>query len=183
MYRLTNYFKFMFIRHPLTRLVSGFREKFNNRTDPHDRAFYHLIPKIYNYSHKAGKPLGRKSEVNISFTDFVTFLFSPERKGMQRNEHWNTITHLCSPCEVMYDFIGEHEHFVRDTNYLLSTVFNSKKSIPAPRRPTKTDKTDALKYFHKVPKKLLLKAIDFYIMISLISNKIDSIHLYEPVYH
>ena len=167
--RLKTYYKFMFVRHPITRLVSAFREKFNNRTDPRDVFFYETVPDMLKYSGKFNKATFNKLTTNVDFSDFLNYAFA-SGKMVPGNNHWGLMENLCSPCVIQYDFIGTQETFTQDTKYLLSTVFKSNQSIPAARRPTDTGESTSLSYFKNISKGLVKKVIDFYTRDALLFN-------------
>ncbi len=108
-FRLKNYFKFMFIRHPLERVLSAYRDKVEN---------------ISSYTHYWKQILegqAKNQSTRISFVDFVTYLIR-KRKSVKYidpldrkeliyknntviqeplyNRHWDTESHLCMPCIV-----------------------------------------------------------------------------------
>ena len=167
--RLKTYYKFMFVRHPITRLVSAFREKFNNRTDPRDSNFYETVPDMLKYSGKFNKATFNNLKTKVDFSDFLTYAFTSGKK-VHGNDHWGSMENLCSPCAIQYDFIGTQETFTQDTNYLLLTVFKSNQSIPTPRRPTGTGESTSLSYFKNISKELVKKVIDFYTRDALLFN-------------
>ncbi len=108
-FRLKNYFKFMFTRHPFERLLSAYKDKVEN------------IPSYTHYWKQMleGKP--KNQSTKITFVDFVTYLIRKRRSvkyidAFDRrevkykteavleetlyNRHWDTESHLCMPCIV-----------------------------------------------------------------------------------
>ncbi|XP_064409698.1 carbohydrate sulfotransferase 9 isoform X2 [Latimeria chalumnae] len=116
--RLTTYTKVVFVRDPIERLVSAFRDKFE-----HPNSYYHPV---------FGKAILRKYRVNASeealktgsgttFKEFVHYLLDSQRPvGM--DIHWEQISKLCSPCLINYDFIGKFETLEEDANYFLRLI-------------------------------------------------------------
>ncbi|XP_006816179.1 carbohydrate sulfotransferase 11-like [Saccoglossus kowalevskii] len=99
-YRLENYFKFIFVRHPLERMLSAYRDRFERN----DKG--RLIPQWENiHSLK-------------SFVHYLKETVAKEREDL--NIHWRPIANLCQPCEVTYDFIGHYETLDDDVNYIFS---------------------------------------------------------------
>ncbi len=111
-FRLNNYFKFMFTRHPFERVLSAYRDKVKH------------IPSYTHYGKQMleGKP--KNQSTRITFVDFVTYLIR-KRKSVKYidpfdrrelkykndlhravieetlfNRHWDTESHLCMPCIV-----------------------------------------------------------------------------------
>ena len=108
-YRMRRYFKFVFVRHPLTRLVSAYRQKieFNGKRTP-------FIMKHLRSNTSDKSP--------VSFQEFTSFVLRGKGK-LVRNEHWATYNNLCNFCEVQYDFIGRLEFLEKDAHYLFQKQF------------------------------------------------------------
>lgn len=115
---LDDYLNFLMVRHPFERLLSAYRNKFE---DSHPSAKYfqerygRYIIKKYR-KHAAEHDL--KTGCNVSFREFVQYLIN---EGLT-NEHWKSIFELCRPCSVNYTFIGKYEKFEEDSQALLDMV-------------------------------------------------------------
>ncbi|CAM1301499.1 CHST12 (predicted) [Pycnogonum litorale] len=110
--RLTNYFKFTFVRHPFTRIVSCYQDKAAGERGKYEY-FFRLYWKkaMERYRNVANVPLG----TNITFPEFVKYLIDSK----DDDRHWMPIHQLCQPCSVEYDFIGKLETFTEDRQRLL----------------------------------------------------------------
>uniref|UniRef100_A0A8C6ZHJ1 Carbohydrate sulfotransferase n=1 Tax=Nothoprocta perdicaria TaxID=30464 RepID=A0A8C6ZHJ1_NOTPE len=112
-YRLKNYYKFLFVRNPMERLLSAYRNKFGE---------------IKEYQLKYGVEIVKRYRKNgvpsvgddVTFSEFLHYLLDEETERM--NEHWMPIYNLCQPCAVRYDFIGSYERLNADANYVLEQV-------------------------------------------------------------
>ncbi|NXU48430.1 CHSTE sulfotransferase, partial [Turnix velox] len=112
-YRLDNYFKFLFVRDPMERLLSAYRNKFGE---------------IKEYQQKYGVEIARRYRKNggnsagddVTFSEFLRYLLDEEVERM--NEHWMPIYNLCQPCAVRYDFIGSYERLKADADHVLHRV-------------------------------------------------------------
>uniref|UniRef100_A0A8B9SIB5 Carbohydrate sulfotransferase n=1 Tax=Anas platyrhynchos TaxID=8839 RepID=A0A8B9SIB5_ANAPL len=103
--RLNTYTKTIFVRDPLERLVSAFRDKFE-----HPNSYYHPV---------FGKAIIKKYRHN--FKEFIQYLLDSHRPvGM--DIHWEQVSKLCYPCLINYDFIGKFETLEEDANYFLQLV-------------------------------------------------------------
>ncbi|XP_061442033.1 carbohydrate sulfotransferase 14 [Rhineura floridana] len=112
-YRLKHYFKFIFVRDPMERLLSAYRNKFGEIKE------YQLkygVEIVKRYRKKTGKSTGD----DVTFSEFLQYLLDEEVERM--NEHWMPIYNLCQPCAVRYDFIGSYERLNEDANYILERV-------------------------------------------------------------
>ncbi|KAF7247942.1 Carbohydrate sulfotransferase 14 [Varanus komodoensis] len=112
-YRLKHYFKFIFVRDPMERLLSAYRNKFGEIKE------YQLkygVEIVKRYRKNPGKSTGD----DVTFSEFLQYLLDEEVERM--NEHWMPIYNLCQPCAVRYDFIGSYERLNEDANYILERV-------------------------------------------------------------
>lgn len=87
-------FKFVFVRHPLSRLVSAYINKF---VDKMDRKF--LNPLLRYMKRKSKDPID--TETVISFPDFVDFVIDEwKRNAMSHGSlHWIPQFKLCGMCQ------------------------------------------------------------------------------------
>ncbi|XP_044309754.1 carbohydrate sulfotransferase 14 isoform X2 [Varanus komodoensis] len=90
-YRLKHYFKFIFVRDPMERLLSAYRNKFGEIKE------YQLkygVEIVKRYRKNPGKSTGD----DVTFSEFLQYLLDEEVERM--NEHWMPIYNLCQPCAV-----------------------------------------------------------------------------------
>ncbi|XP_061851507.1 carbohydrate sulfotransferase 9 [Colius striatus] len=116
--RLNTYTKTIFVRDPMERLVSAFRDKFE-----HPNSYYHPVfgkAIIKKYRHNASEE-ALKTGSGVTFKEFVQYLLDSHRPvGM--DIHWEQVSKLCYPCLINYDFIGKFETLEEDANYFLQLV-------------------------------------------------------------
>ncbi|XP_054627380.1 carbohydrate sulfotransferase 8-like isoform X2 [Dunckerocampus dactyliophorus] len=162
-WRLKTYTKVMFVREPLERMVSAYRDKFENPNE-----YYHTL---------FGKPIISKYRVNasrsaldsgdgVTFQEFVQYLLDVHRPvGM--DIHWETANQLCNPCHIDYDFIGKFENMDDESNLVLRlvgappnvTLPTFKDRNPADKR---TSSEITQKYFAQVSTAQRQRVYDFY---------------------
>nr|XP_045233850.1 carbohydrate sulfotransferase 9 isoform X2 [Macaca fascicularis] len=116
--RLNTYTKAVFVRDPMERLVSAFRDKFE-----HPNSYYHPV---------FGKAIIKKYRPNaceealingsgVRFKEFIHYLLDSHRPvGM--DIHWEKVSKLCYPCLINYDFVGKFETLEEDANYFLQMI-------------------------------------------------------------
>ncbi|XP_011930294.1 PREDICTED: carbohydrate sulfotransferase 9 isoform X4 [Cercocebus atys] len=116
--RLNTYTKAVFVRDPMERLVSAFRDKFK-----HPNSYYHPV---------FGKAIIKKYRPNaceealingsgVRFKEFIHYLLDSHRPvGM--DIHWEKVSKLCYPCLINYDFVGKFETLEEDANYFLQMI-------------------------------------------------------------
>lgn len=150
---LETYYKFAFVREPMERLLSVYRNKFGDKVYYRKNKSFHSFGKgiIQNFRQNATKHQ-RISGEGVTWSEFSKYLLSPQvRKryesgaDVHRKDHWDVQTSICSPCDVNYDFIGHLETIDEDAIYLLRHwgVQEKVKYLPSDTsRPTNsTDQT------------------------------------------
>lgn len=126
---LSTYFKFMFVRHPIDRLVSAYRDKFRT-TKPN--AYTKDVGRRILLLRKNRASLNDvTSGLGVQFSEFAHYLATTKDPMY---EHWTSYEELCEPCFVQYDFIGKMETMKEDLDYVLSRIWpdESDKWFPHP---------------------------------------------------
>lgn len=120
---LKSFTKFIFVRNPYTRLLSGFIDK-----------LYSPNPYYWN---KIGIPATRLAREithtcghDVSFKEFVEYIIhSNNNPQSKRDVHFIPAHQLCLPCYIQYDFIGKIESFEKDAWFVLGKL-NLTQYIP-----------------------------------------------------
>jgi len=110
------YFTFMFVREPLERLVSAYRDKLlvNLGYDDVDIDIVRQYrPHEYNASVKS---------YNVTFAEFVRYVLDQHSAGKVLDRHWIPQNELCRVCQLRWDFIGHHETLLEDSDYVVSKL-------------------------------------------------------------
>lgn len=115
-YRLKHYFKFMFVREPMARLLSAYRNKFGEIPSYQKKYGVEIIKRYRKGIVKDAVIEGD----DVTFSEFVNYLVDEDEEHM--NEHWMPMYNLCQPCAVNFDFIGSYEHLERDTEFVLQRI-------------------------------------------------------------
>lgn len=156
---LKTYQKFLFVRDPLERLVSAYRDKFEFNGDPNLYQHAKAMAKLY----RDPNDVDVKSNP-VTFSEFVKYVLSKHF-----NEHWSTFDSLCSPCAVNYTYIGKAHSFVEDSVHVLTDFFKLKednaKSLMKdmninPRG--RTNKTLVSRYLQQISAHSQQQLIDYY---------------------
>lgn len=128
--RLRTYFKFAFVRNPLERLLSAYRNKFGEIEDVM-RSYGVKIKKTYG-SYVEEEYEGKIPGDDVSFEEFIRYLI--DTKSVEyMNEHWAPMHTLCQPCLVNYDFIGSYDNLFEDSEAILQAV-SAPQSLHFPTR-------------------------------------------------
>lgn len=116
--RLKAYTKVIFVRDPMERLVSAFRDKFEHPNSYYHPVFGKAIIKKYRQNASA-EALNNGS--GVKFKEFVYYLLDAHRPvGM--DIHWEKVSKLCYPCLINYNFVGKFETLEEDANYFLQLI-------------------------------------------------------------
>lgn len=138
-YRLKNYFKFIFVREPLERLLSAYSNKFTvsyNSYFPEKYGRY-IVKKFRKNPSKKALKTGR----SVTFPEFVKYVLDKDTPKPY-NGHWREYYKMCYPCLIDYDAVGKYETFDDDVNYILNaTGIDSVIKFPGANRITTRPKT------------------------------------------
>ena len=114
-WRFNSYFTFLFVREPLERLVSAYRDKLFE--DPYYHVDIDIVrqyrPHDYNASIK---------RYNITFAEFVSYVLNERAAGHTLDRHWIPQSELCHVCKYRYDFIGHQETLQQDADFVVSKL-------------------------------------------------------------
>jgi len=112
----SRYFTFMFVREPLERLVSAYRDKLIE-----DGVYGHVnIDIVRQY-----RPNDYKASVkryNVTFRELVRYVLDQHATGKVLDRHWIPQYQLCRVCQLRWDFIGHHETLHEDADYVVSKL-------------------------------------------------------------
>ncbi|NXY91147.1 CHST9 sulfotransferase, partial [Alcedo cyanopectus] len=169
--RLNTYTKTIFVRDPMERLVSAFRDKFE-----HPNSYYHPVfgkAIIKKYRHNANEE-ALKTGSGVKFKEFIQYLLDSHRPvGM--DIHWEQVSKLCYPCLINYDFIGKFETLEEDANYFLQLV-GAPAELKFPKfkdRHSSDERTNAQvvrQYLKELSKEERQLTYDFYYLDYLMFN-------------
>jgi len=115
----------MFVRHPLERLVSTYRDKFTKKAYYYPQRFGRKIVAAVRGANASEQSLKRGHDV--TFPEMVAYLLDPPptaraRDHLLSDNHWRQQHLLCHPCYVRYDFIGHHETMHEDAGAVLRAL-------------------------------------------------------------
>uniref|UniRef100_A0A8C5MNB2 Carbohydrate sulfotransferase n=1 Tax=Leptobrachium leishanense TaxID=445787 RepID=A0A8C5MNB2_9ANUR len=156
-HRLKHYFKFIFVRDPMERLLSAYRNKFGEIKEYQQKYGMEIVRRYRQ--HSAGS-----AGDDVTFSEFVHYLLDEDTEHM--NEHWMPIYNLCQPCAVHYDFLGSYERLQEDAHYVLERI-GAPSYVQFPERQAwyKPVTKDTLNYFIcNTPRGLIKELLPKYIL-------------------
>ena len=124
--RLADYFKYVIVRNPMERLVSGYiniinkplkLNGLNREENTVERLKTDILLKMRPEEYNAWLKNGRKGIITASFPEFIQFLNFVNLNTC--NQHIRPIIHHCHPCAVNYDFYGNFKLLPNDGNAVL----------------------------------------------------------------
>ncbi|TRY81515.1 hypothetical protein DNTS_009922 [Danionella cerebrum] len=122
--KLKNYTKFLFVRDPFVRLISGFRDKFLASNgyyfDTYGKKMLQRYANVSDISSTFEE--GSGASIRLTFNHFVKYLLDPEIQRRQYDDHWELVHRICHPCQIDYDFIGKLETLEEDAEHLLKIL-------------------------------------------------------------
>lgn len=153
---LANYTKFLFVRHPMERFLSAYRNKFadNMTVNARFRAQYgrKIIERYRVNATKESLELGH----DVTFDEFTRFVTDPKTDERPLNEHWRPMVELCRPCEIQYDLIGKYETLDDDTRLVLNAI-GPNRDIKFPTQPSANNSLVIKSFYQALPKAQLQK--------------------------
>lgn len=125
--RLETYTSFMFVRHPLERLVSGFREKFNGSYMNNPFVLKSSVEMIAHSQDREAWEVAQEGRPSgVTFEQFARWVadappVGPDEvyPGGPNDGHWRSMSELCHPCAIPYTFLGRFETMEEDARLLL----------------------------------------------------------------
>ena len=109
------YFTFVFVREPLERLVSAYRDKVVEHDNQHLDV---TIVRRYR-SHEYNASVTR---YNVTFAEFVRYVLDEHAAGRELDRHWIPQNELSRVCQLRWDFIGHDETLHEDADYVVSKL-------------------------------------------------------------
>ncbi|CAG2190752.1 CHST11 [Mytilus edulis] len=104
--------KFLFVRDPYSRLLSGYLDKIFS---PNPYYWYLIGSKAVEFTRKQKKHCGH----DVTFPEMVEYFIHTEEQNKDRDGHFLPATDHCRPCFVKYDYIGKMETFADDVHFIL----------------------------------------------------------------
>ncbi|XP_008550441.1 carbohydrate sulfotransferase 11 [Microplitis demolitor] len=128
--KLSNYDTLIVVRHPLERLLSAYRNKFEAKDEIGSKYFQNRFGRkiIKNYRRNPTKESLTKGD-DVTFSEFVDFITNKNINGTS-NEHWKPIYELCLPCDVNYNLISKYETLAEDAMEILERIGAGSLTFP-----------------------------------------------------
>ena len=153
---LQSYFKFVMYRNPLERLLSGYRNKVEQRplvglkeTQQFDWLRKAIFHECHPMEYKKWTNDNYRDPVNISFVDFIHYWLA-DPPMLQQSAHFRPISELCQPCRTRFDFYGNFKNFEQDATVLIDRLYSKheRKGHYTSSPPRKTNTSELLAQYY-----------------------------------
>lgn len=111
--------KFLFVRDPFERLLSGYVDKMFLPITPYWLNLERFIVEKFRQKTSVSRV---KCDEAVTFAEFVEYFLNSEQTNDRKDMHFSSNFDHCRPCELDYDYIGKLETFEEDTTYLLEEL-------------------------------------------------------------
>ncbi|XP_066915087.1 carbohydrate sulfotransferase 11-like isoform X2 [Clytia hemisphaerica] len=112
------YFNFIIVRHPLERLVSGYRNKIEKPFTPYFQKTFGS--QMLRLSRKNLTEAEYRAGKGVTFHEYINYIIkTPMRKI---DEHFGGMIGLCHICNVKYDFIADMSTLYDDSDIILKLI-------------------------------------------------------------
>jgi len=155
---------FMFVRHPLKRILAAYNDKFTIHSPVHET----FQKRFGKYIIQKFRPNATAEEIkwgaDVRFPEFVKYLIDVHQTGGFFQEHWRPYNDLCAPCRVQYNFIGQMETMNTDARYVIEHLFEEPGAGVIPSLNHKWYSKSLLEFYQEVSKEDMLKLYNVYDM-------------------
>ena len=163
--RLKTYFKFAFVRSPLERIVSAYRNKvavpinYGNIKHWPDNILYQIIRTYSKNKYAEWKNMNFTStDIYPSFEEFIKYLIDSDLDLL--NEHFRPFINLCYPCAVHYNFIGNFYNLPNEAFHILDFLKIPRNYyLNRVGHPTYNTSSSVSGYYHQLSTSLKLNLL------------------------
>ncbi|XP_045199726.2 carbohydrate sulfotransferase 11-like [Mercenaria mercenaria] len=111
--------KFIFVREPYERLLSGYVDKLFLPNAPYWFELGRFIVKSFRQN---GGSSASSCGDDVTFEEFVRYYLHSHKTNTRKDVHFSHNYEHCRPCEIDYDYIAKLENFKEDTLFILKEM-------------------------------------------------------------
>ena len=156
---LDSYTRFIFVREPFSRLLSGYKDKFVNKVRPNKQRWFDIEKSIHP---KTSKESLLSAKVLLSFKEFIEWVINDVNVKIDgANQHWKPFHEICKPCSYDWNFIGHYEFLSDDINYVRKLA-RAETLEPFPISQESKTSSELISYYSQVPPKWIMRLGEIY---------------------
>ena len=166
--RLASYRKVLFVREPMSRLLSAYISKFCGGVLQKNGHTQHIWENTYGRT-IVKRYRGIKAEgqiwLNITISEFIKYItdLGSGIRMTQLNDHWLPQYIVSRPCHIKYDFIGHFENLAVEGPYLLRSL-RVDHLVKFPEYHSSNALQNLVHFYKLVPLDLIQKLNEYYRM-------------------
>ena len=119
---LKTFTKVILVRHPLTRLVSAFKDKFRHGNDGLYQAMGCSIVKMARSNQSLNVEGDQKKRCQPTLEEFFIYLNKTTKPDFIFDAHWTMYQTLALPCWIDYDIIMKVENWYPEIGYCFNKI-------------------------------------------------------------
>lgn len=150
------YHKFMFVRHPLERLLSAYRDKFIKKSPAFLKIYGRQIIRKYRPN---ATEWALETGDGVTFPEFAKYVSNVNMLSF--DYHWRPFYRQCHACVIPFNYIGHFETYKEDADYVLKSAGVDHLVTFPPLYGSDTT-AELLETFADVPKETILKLGEVY---------------------
>ena len=175
---IQDYYKTMFVRNPLERLLSAYRNKIEPPLNTLSTRFPNYLKReiLETYQplqYQAWLKSNASYGLNVSFPDFVRYLI--DTPNTELNPHLRPQVHICHPCRIRYSFYGNFKTISDDAAMVMQRV--QAKPEYYPDRSLHSHATQTKNYLHQYFSQLSVELSN-----SLFEDWLEELDFYYHLY-
>ena len=158
---IKDYHSFAFVRHPLSRLLSAYLDKFTRDT------FYtkYFLMKYGKFIVKRFRPNATSESLrrghDVTFPEFLSYVISRKDIPIKMDTHWRPQHLMCHFCQIEYDFVGKLEQMSVHGRYILERFIGA-SDVELLISNTATRSNTEQGYYKDIPENMMTEIIDIY---------------------
>ncbi|KAL4240810.1 hypothetical protein ACF0H5_001598 [Mactra antiquata] len=122
--------RFMYVRDPYERLLSGYVDKLMAPNPVYWKIIGVPAIRMSRKSTHNSNLKSFKCGHDLTFKEYITYVIATfQSKKPNPDGHFDRMTKLCNPCKVKYDFIGKMETFAEDSIELAKKLKVSSQTL------------------------------------------------------